>query len=248
MDLTPERIQTALGGRPFKFYRQLGSSNDVARDWALDGAATGAVVIADEQVTGRGRLGRVWYAPPNTALMLSVILRPPRARVPQTTMLGALAIHQLALGLGIEPVGIKWPNDVQIAGLKVSGVLSEAVWQGGDLKAVVLGMGVNVRIDFTGTPFENKAISLETALGRQIDRVDLLVALLAQLERWRDDPTLFATWKRHLVTLGQRVTVNEVSGVAEAVDDEGGLLIRTDSGTLRRVLAGDVAPHNRESQ
>src|SRR5687768_9901808 len=147
MVLTTERIQSKLNSRPLRFYEQADSTNDLALDWLRTGAAAGSVVVTDEQVKGRGRLGRTWYTPPGTALIVSVVLRPKVEYLGQITMLGAVAIAQMIEHLGTIDIGIKWPNDVLLQGKKVSGVLSEAVWNGDKLQGAVLGMGINVRID-----------------------------------------------------------------------------------------------------
>jgi BirA family biotin operon repressor/biotin-[acetyl-CoA-carboxylase] ligase len=242
--LTAERLQTLLAPRPVRFYAQAGSTNDLARQWLRDGAADGSVVIADEQISGRGRQGRVWHTPPGVALAVSIILHPPVDWLPRLSMLGALAVAELAEGVGAQDVGIKWPNDVQINGLKVSGVLPEAEWDGSRLLGVVLGIGVNVRTDFRRTELEATATSLETAFGQQLDRAELARDLLVHVSFWYnqlESDALFAAWKGRLSTLGQPVTINEVQGVAEAVDEQGALLVRDTNGTVRRVVAGDLA-------
>lgn len=243
MTLSDEHLQRLLAPRPVRFYAQAGSTNDLARDWLRAGAPDGAVVTADEQISGRGRQGRVWHTPPGVALAVSVILRPPADWLPRLSMLGALAVLETAAQAGAADVGIKWPNDVQIAGRKVSGVLPEAEWDGDRLLGAVLGIGVNVRTDFRGTELEASATSLEAAVGRRLDRAVLLRDLLARLDFWYArlaSDVLFETWKRHLSTIGQAVTVSDIQGIAEDVDDQGALLVRDHLGGLQRVVAGDL--------
>lgn len=248
MRLTAEHMCLALSPRINRFYQQADSTNEIALEWLHEGAATGSVVVADEQLKGRGRKGRSWHTPPGTALAVSVILHPKVESLNRVSMLGALAICELVENLGIENVGIKWPNDVQIGGRKVSGVLPENAWDRDKLIGVVLGMGINVRVDFAGTELKNTAISIESALGKPADRLELLVNLLKSVDSWYarlDSATLFDAWKNRLTTIGQTVTVNsadsEVHGVAEAVDEQGALLVRDDQGMVRRVIAGDIA-------
>lgn len=248
MDFSPDFLRTWLLPRPLRYFEQVGSTNDVALEWLREGAESGAVVVADEQTQGRGRLGRGWYAPPGTAIMLSVILRPPADAVGRMTMLGAVVVCELIERLGASDVSIKWPNDVRLNGRKVCGILPEAAWSGDELLGVVLGIGLNVRIDFTDTPFAETAISIEPALGRSVTRLSLVMALLTLLQRWERhaaSDNLFQAWKRRLSMLGSRVTVNApdgaVTGTAEDVDATGALLLRLDDGTLRRLIAGDIA-------
>lgn len=250
MTLTQDRLIARLPHRPLRFYPQVESTNDLARNWLHEGASAGSVVIADEQLSGRGRLGRKWHTPPGVGLAVSVILRPKPANLPQITMLGALAIYDMLVNLGLPQVTIKWPNDVQVNGRKVSGVLAEAVWTGDQLAGVVLGMGINVRVDFTGTELADKAISIEPALGRPVDRADLAADLLAQVDKWQaglGTVLLFETWKSRLATLGQPVSYAGFSGVAENVSPDGALMIRLADGRVQPVLAGDVAVENRRS-
>lgn len=231
-----------------RFYQSIGSTNDVALDWLREGGSAGSVVIADEQTKGRGRLGRSWFAPPGSALMLSVLLKPPVDDVGRVTMAGAVAIAELLEHLGAADVGIKWPNDVRLNGRKVCGVLPEAAWDGPHLLGVILGMGLNVRIDFAGSGLEDSAISIEPALGHFINRLDALKFLLSRVDEWAarlGSHSLYAAWKRRLVTVGQPVTVNAVDGLvqgrAEAVDEHGALLVRTGEGIVKRIVAGDIA-------
>src|SRR5690606_15999688 len=107
-----------------------------------------------------------------------------------------------------------------------------------------LGMGLNVRIDFTDTPFAQTAMSVESALGRPVDRLELLQHVLQRVDYWSerwDSAALFEAWKSRLATLGQTVKVHDVYGVAENVDKHGALLIRDDSGEIHRIIAGDIA-------
>lgn len=248
MTLNESELVERLHPRPVRYFSQIGSTNDVAQDWINSGAVTGSVVVANEQIKGKGRLGRVWHTPPGTALIVSVVLHPRVEDLPKITMLGALAISDMVKHLGIEPVGIKWPNDVLLNGLKVSGILPEAVWENEKLVGVVLGMGINVRIDFTNTELVDKAISIEPVLGRCVERVDLLVDLLAQVDYWSarlGHNELVDTWKNRLVTLGQHVRVKaldkEVTGLAQDVDHDGALLVCREDGQIERVIAGDIA-------
>lgn len=252
MSLNADTLAARLK-RPHRFYPHAGSTNDLARAWLLDGAPAGSVIVADEQRSGRGRLGRGWATPPGVALAVSVILLPPRDALHQLTMLGALSIAETLDLLAADAphavsVGIKWPNDVLLAGKKVSGVLVESEWAWDTLRGAVVGMGLNVRVDFSGTDLADKAISIEPSLGRPVDRTDLLVALLARVDHWAarlGTPGLQRAWTDRLVTLGQRVTVSTAQGtyvgLAEGVGVGGALLLRDDHGTLHTLHAGDIA-------
>jgi BirA family biotin operon repressor/biotin-[acetyl-CoA-carboxylase] ligase len=250
--LNESRLRAALGTRPFRFEVQTGSTHDIARQWALDGASAGSAVIAEEQTAGRGRFGRSWSAPPGSALLVSVIVRPdvPPGYLPRLTMVGAVSVAEILVELAPGQVSLKWPNDVLLTGRKVAGVLPEAIWEGERLGAVVLGIGLNVCVDFAGTPLANRAISVETITGMTVDRAMLLASLLHRVDHWSarlGDPALLETWRGWLTTLGQRVTASSadgqtgrIVGLALDVDADGALLLQTDDGLTHRVVAGEV--------
>lgn len=242
------QLKELLQDRQFKYFAQVESTQDIAFTWLRNGAKVGAVVIADEQIKGRGRGQHDWTTPPKSAIAMSVILHPSLDTLHQITMLGALAIYDTLVALGADDVGIKWPNDVQLQGKKVCGILPESEWDGERLKGVVLGMGVNVRVDFGQTELADIAISIEPALGKPIDRAELIQQLLARIDYWVEQlgtEVIFNMWRDRLTTLGQAVTVNSqgeiVTGKAESVDAQGALLVRTAYGGLKRVIAGDIA-------
>lgn len=237
--------------RPCRYYTRTGSTNSEASTWVLTGAPDGAIVLADEQTAGRGRLGRTWLAEPGSSLLFSVILRPALApemlgRVP---LLGAVALAECLEGLGLA-ARIKWPNDVQIEGRKVSGILAEAVWQGDRLPGVVLGIGVNVRRTALSQAQAQAlgAITIEEALGQVPDRGRLLRDLLDRLDAWlprAGDAALLVAWRSRAGMLGRPVTVQQgehtLTGIAQDIDEQGALLVCDAQGTLHRLLAGDVS-------
>ena len=228
--------------RPFRYYQSVDSTNDLAKTWLLQGAPEGAVVIADEQRQGRGRHGRRWHTPPGVALACSLALRQGKARVATVPMTGALGVYDLARQIGCGEVSIKWPNDVLVSGKKVSGVLVENVWESDRLVGTVLGIGVNVRVDFRHTELRDSAISLEDVTKRRLDRAQLIDMLLQRIDHWNGvavDDVLLA-WKNRLSTLGQQVRIDRFTGVAHDVTPEGALLLKNDKGEIRQVYAGDV--------
>lgn len=252
-DFTETRLREALGERQFRFYPQTGSSNDDAIAWLMNAdcaemPADGSLVIADEQTKGRGRLGRTWFAPPATALMFSYMLRPLPQELPYTSMAASVAVCEAVASWDASlPVGIKWPNDVQISGRKLCGILPEAAWQGDKLVGVALGIGINIRIDFTASPFATTAVSLES-VSHPLDRAEFLTLLLERLDDWTrrlSSDALFEAWRSRLVTLGQQVSITNasgtISGTAASVERSGALMIRDHEKRLQRVIAGDIA-------
>ncbi len=249
-------LRTQSFGRNLIFEASVGSTMDLARDAALYGAAEGTVALADEQTAGRGRLGRSWITPPATNLAATLLLRPPASVLRDIAMTAPLAIcHAVQEVAGIR-ADIKWPNDVQVGGKKLAGVLVEiphppapSPTRGEGASVVLVGSGINVNFDpHEHTEIRDIATSLKAELGHDGDREALLAAYLAHFERLygdaRSGESVRDRWRERLITLGQDVRAawqgGSAEGVAEDVDADGALLIRTADGALTRVEAGDV--------
>jgi len=182
--LLPEDVLPRLRGRLGRPYEHLGSTPSTQLLLPAD-APEGALVVAEKQTAGRGRLGRRWLAPAGTSLLCSLQLRPqvPSERLPELTGVAALACSDaIAAMAGVEPE-LKFPNDLLVGGRKLAGVLAEAREQ-----RVVLGIGVNVNLTAEQLPREvdRPATSLLVETGRAHDRGALLVELLDRLERRYD--------------------------------------------------------------
>jgi BirA family biotin operon repressor/biotin-[acetyl-CoA-carboxylase] ligase len=254
-DLLRTRLAAAPGAGLFArnvvYFERVGSTNDVCRDLAQTGAPEGTLVLAGEQTAGRGRLGRSWYAPPDGALLMSLLFRPglAPAQVNRLTMLCSLAAAEAVETHTGLPVSLKWPNDLLLGEAKFGGVLAEVGLTGERVDYVVVGMGLNVNFDPAELPETRApATSLQQAFGRPLDRLALLVSVIervaaryAALER---GAAVRGDWQARLITLGRRVTVSghtlRFEGRAEGVDDDGALLVRRDDGALEVVHAGDV--------
>ena len=242
-------LKTKTFGRNLIFEPSGGSTMDLARDGALHGAVGGTVALADEQTAGRGRLGRTWITPPATNLASTLILRPPASVLRDVAMVAPLAVcHAIQDIAGIH-ADIKWPNDVQIGGKKVAGILIETDLTDQHRAFVLIGSGINVNFD----PREHEEIrdiatSLRAELGRDVDREALLASYLAHFEQLYNaakcGETIRDRWRARLVTLGKEVRATwqggMAEGLAEDVDADGALLVRTPDGALTRVEAGDV--------
>ncbi len=219
------------------------STNTVALDAAAAGEPEGFVVVADHQTAGRGRLGRTWVAPPGTALLASVLLRPPPAAahlaVSALSCAAAAACERTA---GVVPA-LKWPNDLLVGDRKLGGVLAETV---GNLAAVVVGIGINVHVPADRPAgIEGLAVDLDAVAGRRVARPDLLDALLMELARRYDDlGAVMDEYRGRCATLGQRVRVEQlrgsVTGTAAAIADDGSLLV-DDGARVVPVTTGDVS-------
>ena len=263
--LSRERIEsvltTSVFGRSLVYLPVAGSTNDVAKRLGLQGAREGTVVVADEQSAGRGRLSRRWLAPPATCILCSILLRPtlPPTQANWLTMLSSLAaadaIDQVA-GLRVD---IKWPNDLIVSSprardpvrrwKKLAGVLTESSVSEDLLQFVVVGLGINVNVSPGKLhALAPNATSVLAETGQNVDRAVLLGALLAGVERrcelLRTGESPRKEWAARLATLGRAVVATtgegRLTGLAECVDEDGALYLRTADGELHRLLAGDV--------
>jgi len=254
-------LQNRLVARNLVYLPETGSTMDEARRRAEQGAPDGTLVITDYQTAGRGRLDRHWQAPPGSSLLASFIFRPRIAphQAQQLTMLCGLAVAESVETETGLPVGLKWPNDLEIGGAKVGGILTEVELSGVRVKYAVVGIGLNVNLDpqqLSG-PVPARATSLCAELGRPVARLRVLWAVLHAVEaRYQALGTgaqaLHAEWARRLVTLGRMVTVStgnpdwegtvaaSWAGMAEGVDADGALLVRRADGSVERIIAGDV--------
>ncbi len=231
------------------------STNDVARDLASRGAPEGTVVVADYQTAGRGRMGRRWLAPPGTALLCSILFRPDVSpdRAHDLTTIVALAAADAVQETAELAVALKWPNDLIVVRpegwRKLGGLLAETGFSADRLEYVVVGIGINVNIPPEAlSDLAPDATSVLAETGRETDRHLLLERMLAGIaaryQRWYAGERPHAEWATRLATLGRPVRVvtaeGEQHGIAEGVNEDGALLLRTPDGALHRVRVGDV--------
>ena len=246
-------LTTTIMGHRIDYRAATRSTMDDARRAAEEGAPEGTLIVADEQSAGRGRFERTWVSPPGVNLYLSLLLRPSPEIAAQLSMVAPLALarslRRIALGQG-GPVTIKWPNDVRMGGRKIGGILIESsLAQDGAESFAIVGVGVNVNFDAAEHPdIRDTATSLLSELGRPVPRLRVLAALMEETEALylslQQGGSVREEWALLLDTLGQRVTVTwgdiVYEGMAEGVDDEGGLLLRLAGGAIVSLSAGEV--------
>ncbi len=241
-------LYTAIIGRTVRFYQSTGSTMDDAALWARDGADEGAVIVSETQTASRGRVGRRWVSDAGN-LYFSVLFRPDANALPLLNPLAGVAVARAVRQVaGVYPT-IKWPNDIMIEGRKVAGILAESALSGSRIEHAVVGIGINVALDVSADPeIAESATSLNTATNAEVDRSELLRRVLQHMDALYLDlgrgRSPIPEWRRWLDTLGQRVVVTHhgasSEGMAEDVDELGNLLLRTDSGQLLTLTAGDI--------
>jgi BirA family biotin operon repressor/biotin-[acetyl-CoA-carboxylase] ligase len=254
--LESSRSRRGSIGEPAFYFSETTSTNDVAAAYAERGAGEGTTVIASSQTGGRGRLGRMWYSPPDAGLYLSVVFRQPAA-APYLTLAGGVAVAAgVAAATGL-PLEIKWPNDVVTrsgAGpaprRKVAGILAEASSAADGFQYVILGIGINLRPAAYPPEIADRATSLEAELGRPVDAGRVLAEVLATLAvelvpLAKGDPSrLLARWRSMAPSsVGTPVEcetpAGRKAGVAAGVAEDGALLVRIGD-RLERIIAGEI--------
>ncbi|GIU94065.1 MAG: hypothetical protein KatS3mg012_0522 [Gaiellaceae bacterium] len=242
--LAPDAVVPRLRGRfgqPYLYAYECASTQRLLLDSSLP---EGAVAVAEHQTAGRGRQGRSWLAPPGTALLVSVLLRPPPERcAPELSLVAGLAVAEALEETTGARAELKWPNDVLIGGAKVAGILAEL------RRHVVVGIGVNVSQTEEELPTDapTPAGSLQTVTGTAPDRVALLAAVLERLERRYDE------WLRgSLASLhdeiaardalrGRPVRLDGRTLVAKRILADGRLEVAAPDGTVHALDSGEVS-------
>jgi BirA family biotin operon repressor/biotin-[acetyl-CoA-carboxylase] ligase len=214
---------------------------------AAAGAPEGTVITAEHQTAGRGRRGRAWWDAPGTSLLCSVLLRPvlSAARAPLLSPMAAVALSEVvAARVGAEP-GIRWPNDVLLGDAKLAGILAEAAIDGrGQLRHVLLGIGINLEQTEFPADLGQPATSLRLATGAPVPRAELLDELLGALDRWYaqlqagDVEAVRRAWLARARLGGVRLADGR-RGTADGLDADGALLVALDGGGRERVVAGE---------
>jgi BirA family transcriptional regulator, biotin operon repressor / biotin---[acetyl-CoA-carboxylase] ligase len=250
------KYEVSITGRDIYYYQTVDSTNLAIRRLAEEGAASGSIVIADEQLAGRGRLGRSWFSPPDSGLWFSILLRPRLLSPPDASPLTLVTAAILAENLNSYfhlPVKIKWPNDLLIEGKKTGGILTESKVTSDHIEYLIVGIGLNVNQKQTDFPAEinQSGTSLYLAGGREIDRIALFQSLKKDLLKgyplfFKDGFSPFRNlWIKHNITLGRQVTINRAGGKlkGQALDltEAGTLLIEDKDRQIHPVSSGEIS-------
>jgi len=273
--LLPDEIVPRLGarrlGRRIVYFEETDSTNVQAMRLARDGAPEGTLVVAERQTHGRGRMGRSWSSPAYVNLYASWILRPALApaAAPQLSLAAALGVARALAPLAAGKVAIKWPNDCLLDGRKVAGILTEMDAELDRVRAVVVGIGVNLNGTERTFPPELRATatSVRLATGRRVDRIAFTAALCDALESVYDRllqdgfGALIGEWNEYSCLTGRQVTVDcsgqRTTGTVRGLDESGRLVLalggttaegtRADGATqieagerVQYIVAGDV--------
>lgn len=260
---TPEKItadELRLGlttkfiGKNVHYEESVESTQKIAHLLAYEGAPEGTVIIAEEQLSGRGRMDRKWHSPKYTGIWMSIILRPsiPLPKAPQLTLLAAVAIVQAIEDLtGLLPE-IKWPNDILIKGKKVTGILTELEAEADRINSIIIGIGMNVnqaKEDFP-SELQDIATSLSLEKGEKVSRADLIKGIFMNLEKlyllFLEEGFLpiKLLWESYAISIGRKITArtltHSIIGKAQGITDDGVLIIEDEQGKTHHVYSADI--------
>lgn len=247
-------INTKWAGTQVAFFEETDSTNNEIRRLAEQGAPHGTLAVAERQLGGKGRRGRVWTSPAGVGIWMSMLLRPqidPMA-ASMLTLVMALSTRrgiEKATGLKSE---IKWPNDLVLNKKKICGILTEMSTELMEIQYVIPGTGINVNQMEFPDDIKATATSLRIESGKIQKRSEIIAAIMEAFEGYYD--TFIATqdmsglieeYNANLVNLGNEVCVldpaGEYRGVSEGINKEGALLVRLSDGTLKEIISGEVS-------
>ena len=247
-----KNLSTEFLGKNIHFFKEVDSTNDVARELAMEGAEEGTIVVAESQRSGKGRRGKKWISP-SGGVWMTIILRPniEPVKAPQLTLVTGVAVAEtLDQECGLN-IGIKWPNDILIGDKKVSGILTEVETKKGEVEFVLVGIGIDLNMDINIFPpnLRGGATSLKAELEREIQGAELVQRFLQRFEalynQFNDGEfrKILTQWRKLSSTIGTYVEVHKkgrtVYGEAVGVNKDGKLILELDDGTLRKVVSGE---------
>jgi BirA family transcriptional regulator, biotin operon repressor / biotin---[acetyl-CoA-carboxylase] ligase len=260
---TPEKItadelrlglKTNFIGKNVHYEESVESTQKIAHGLAYDNASEGTVIIAEEQVAGRGRMDRKWHSPKYTGVWMSIILRPniPLPKAPQLTLLAAVAIVQAIEDLTDLLPEIKWPNDILIRGKKVTGILTELEAEADRINSIIIGIGMNVNQTKEDFPSELQEIATSLFLekGEKVSRSDLIKGIFMNLEKlyllYLEEGFLpiKLLWEGYAISIGRKITArtlsNSIIGTAQGITDDGVLIMVDEQGKTHHVYSADI--------
>lgn len=255
--LLPAEIREGLktktfGRKEIAYVAALASTNRKARELAAAGAPEGTLVVAEEQLRGRGRRGRSWYSPPRMGIYTSLILRPklPPHQAPKITLVAGVSVAETLLSATPLKPSIKWPNDILVGSRKICGILTETSTEMDVIDYVVLGVGINVNTPDFPSELKETATSVFLESGNTFDRVKLMQEFLHQFERLYSTflqsgfEAIGERWGELSLLTGKQVLVAMIdrscSGRVMRLDRDGALIIKGKEGELEKIYSGDI--------
>lgn len=247
-------LKTSFIGQQIHHRETVDSTQKIAHRLGLENVPEGTVVIADEQVGGKGRMDRVWHSPKDTGVWMSIILKPaiPLPKTPQLTLLTAVAIVQAIHDCTGLEAHIKWPNDIMLQGKKVTGILTELQAEADQVHAVIIGIGINVNQSKADFPLELQSIatSLSIEKNEPVSRAEMIRAIFHRLEKLyllyleKGFTPIKLLWESYAISIGKKVTArtlsNTIYGTALGITDDGVLILEDEEGRTHHIYSADI--------
>ena len=246
-------LETEWTGHPVVYEEEQESTNQTAKMLAEQGASHGTLVVAERQVSGRGRRGRPWHSPKGSGIWMSILLRPQihPMSASMLTLVAAMAVYD-AISSRVEGCAIKWPNDIVINGRKVCGILTEMSSELDNIHYVVIGIGINVNTDDFPEDIAAVAASMHVITGEYYKRAEIIADVWKSFEKYYDQflqtenlSLMVESYNQRLVNMGRKVYIEErgsqYEGTACGIDSEGALLVEKTDGTRTAVISGEVS-------
>ncbi len=251
-------LDTKWAGQNLYVYKEVSSTNTVAKFLAMNGAENGTVVLSEKQTDARGRSGKSWESPIG-GIWLSIIVKPKvdYSKLPLITIATGVAVAKAIERTGINTAEIKWPNDIMIHDKKVCGILTEAVTQFNTIDSVIIGVGIDANIDISDFPedLQTGTTTLADELGRKEDENVLIRLFLEEFEKIGEQfnnneyESILKDWRKRSYSIGKIVEVREpfskyYDGYVVGIGKEGALIVEKIDGTLEKVISGECIIKN----
>ena len=251
-------LNTKYIGKNLYIFKEVNSTNTVAKFLAMNNVENGTVVISEKQTAAKGRSGKPWESPLG-GVWLSIILNPnvDYSKLPLITLATGVAVAKTIERTGIKNTEIKWPNDVMIHDKKVSGILTEAVSKFNTIENIIIGVGIDANIDIDDFPDElqNGTTTIKDELGRKENENVLIRIFLEEFEKINEEinnngfEKILKEWRKHSYSIGKIVEVREpfnkyYDGYVVGISKDGALIVEKIDGTLEKVISGECIIKN----
>lgn len=257
-ELITKNLNTEFVGKNIYIFKEVMSTNTVAKFFAENEDANGLVIISEKQSNAKGRSGKPWESPKG-GVWLSVILNPQitQNKIPIITLATGVAVEKTFERLGIENGEIKWPNDVLIDDKKVCGILTEAIAKLNNIEYVIVGVGIDVNIDIDELPEELRegSNSLKAVCGKEFDENEVIRIFLEEFEKIykvildENYEKILKEWRKHSYSIGKEVEIRTpfakpYDAYIVGINNDGILIVERNDGTLEKVISGECIIKN----
>ena len=251
-------LNTQYIGKELYVFKEVASTNTVAKFLSMHNVANGTVVISEKQTQAKGRSGKSWESPLG-GVWLSIILKPnvDQSKFPMITLATGVAVAKTLEKIGGEEPEIKWPNDIMSNGKKICGILTEAIAKFNTVENVIIGVGIDANLDVSQFPEELQAgtTTLKEELKREGNENLLIKIFLEEFEKISElfnhegYEVILKEWRKRSYSIGKIVEVREpfntyYDGYVVGINKEGALIVEKIDGTLKKVISGECIIKN----